>query len=267
MNFTHYLITRFNVPVENWNRDKQGQPVLDDAWMEHRLLLFQRFCVPSIAGQTEKNFRWIIYCDINSDAESVGLISRLVRPIERATIRFVSDFNHLLTDLKLLILESNEGFVITSRVDNDDGLGKNYIHDVQKHFIRKDNTIINLNGGVLYDEEQKILTEIRTGRNNHYGSLIEEIKPIDNLVSIMGYPHDKPPAGYTMINVNHRFSWLKIIHSRNLSSGAHGLPISMNKILPHFNIQAKDFVISQSNTWKYVGNKLIDKLRKTISPS
>ena len=267
MTFTHYLITRFNVPVENWNRDKAGQTVLDSAWMEHRLILFERFCVPSIQGQTEKNFTWIIYCDANSCQEDIEMISRHIHQIDKASIRFVSDFNHLLNDLKLLLLESNQRFVITSRVDNDDGLGKNYIHNVQKHFVRKDNTIINLNGGILYNEEQKILTEIRNGRNNHYGSLIEEIKPIDNLVSIIGYPHDKPPAGYGVINVDQRFSWLKIIHSRNLSSGTHGIPISINKVIPHFSIQEKDFLISQSNTWKYVGNKLIDKLRRSISTS
>jgi hypothetical protein len=64
--FTHYLVTRFNVPVDNWNRDKTGQPTLDGTWMKHRLALFNRYCVPTISGQTEKNFHWIIYCDVNT---------------------------------------------------------------------------------------------------------------------------------------------------------------------------------------------------------
>ena len=50
--FTHYLITRFNVPVKNWDRDKAGKPVLDDAWMHNRLDLFRRYCVPGVANQT-----------------------------------------------------------------------------------------------------------------------------------------------------------------------------------------------------------------------
>ena len=61
--FTHYLITRFNVPVKNWDRDKAGKPVLDDAWMLSRLELFRRYCVPGVANQTNKDFTWLIYCD------------------------------------------------------------------------------------------------------------------------------------------------------------------------------------------------------------
>lgn len=264
MKFQHYLITRFNVPIEQWNRDKKGLVTLDEAWMSHRLELFRRFCVPTIAGQTEKNFKWIIYCDKQTDSFALDQIHKAIQEIQNASIWFATDFNQLLNDLKLLILNADTSFVITSRVDNDDGLGANFIKEVQRHFVEKDNTIINLNGGILYDEEKRILTEIRDKKYNHYGSLVEEIKPADNLVSVLGYPHDKPPSHYHVINVDCRFSWLKIIHSRNLSSRTHGVPISLNMVLPHYTLDKTDMPISQVNTWKYAGTKLMDRIQKII---
>lgn len=263
--FTHYLVTRFNVPIEQWGRDKKGLPTLDDAWMEHRLNLFARFCVPTVAGQTEKNFKWIIYCDENSGELSLDRIYHLIPAIPETTVRLVVDYNQMLNDIKLLILNSSTRFVITSRVDNDDGLGKHYIRDVQRAFVEKDNVIINLNGGILYDEEKKILTEIRRGRLNHYTSLIEEIKPADNLVSIMGYPHDRPPADYQIIERECRYSWLKIIHSRNLSSRTHGKPVSLKEVLSHFAVDPGLLKVSEINTWTYAGKKLLEVLRRKLT--
>ncbi len=264
--FEHLLITRFNVPIVGWEKDKAGSETLSEAWMRHRLELFRRFCIPTIAGQSEKNFKWLIYTDTYTDDFAIEEIQKAIQTIKAASIRFVPDFNQLLNDLKLLILHSQCSYVISSRVDNDDGLGKNYIREVQKHFIERDKTIINLNGGILYDEEKKILTEIRHGKLNHYGSLIEEIKPNDSLVSIIGYPHDKPPASYHVINVSQRFSWLKIIHTRNLSSRTTGIPISFAKILPHYSIHPADMPISKTNTWRYAGNKLIQVIRRKLPP-
>lgn len=263
--FTHYLVTRFNVPIDQWSRDKRGLPTLDDAWMEHRVDLFAKFCVPTVAGQTEKNFKWIIYCDEKSGGLALDRIYHLIPAIPETTVKLVQDFNQMLNDIKLLTLNSPTRFVITSRVDNDDGLGKNYIRDVQKAFIEKDNVIINLNGGILYDEEKRILTEIRKGRLNHYASLIEEIKPVDNLVSIIGYPHDKPPPGYRIIEKECRYSWLKIIHSRNLNSKTHGKPVSLKKVLSHFSLDPVHLPVSQMNSWTYIGKKLMDRISRKLS--
>lgn len=262
--FTHYLVTRFNVPIEQWNRDKKGVRTLDDSWMQHRLDLFSRFCIPTVAGQSEKNFKWIIYCDTQTDELSLDIIQSLIRGIPGATTRLADDFNSMMNDLKLLILNVDTSFAITSRVDNDDGLGKNFIREVQKNFVEKDNTIINLNGGILYDEEQRILTEVRNKKYNHYGSLIEGIKPVDNLVSILGYPHDKPPADYHIINVDFRFGWLKVIHTRNLSSRTHGIPVSPGTVLPHYSISRDEFRVSQINSWKYAGGKLLERLKRKL---
>lgn len=266
MKFTHFLITRFNVPVHNWDKDKSGVTTLSEAWMDHRMDLFRKYCVPTIAGQSEKNFKWIIYCDVNSSERDIENIHKSVLSVPEASIRFVSDFDHLLTDLKLLMQNVSTPYVITSRVDNDDGLGRQYIYQVQKHFVGKDKTIINLEGGILYDTENRILTEIKHGRRNHYGSLVEEIFPPENLVTVVGYPHDRPPESYPIVEVYQPYSWLKIIHSRNLSSRTNGIPVLPAKVLAHYDIAKNNITISYKNTWKYMANRFLKIVQRNLLP-
>ena len=79
--FTHYLITRFNIVEKTRVWDKNEQPILDADWLHHRLDLFTRFCVPTVAGQSEKSFKWLIYLDTASGSELIKTISNLISPL------------------------------------------------------------------------------------------------------------------------------------------------------------------------------------------
>ena len=54
--FAHFLITRFNISTPFTG----NTPILTDAWLTKRFELFEQFCFPSVAGQTNNNFQWII---------------------------------------------------------------------------------------------------------------------------------------------------------------------------------------------------------------
>ena len=262
--FTHYLITRFNVPVKNWDRDKAGKPVLDDAWMHNRLDLFRRYCVPGVANQTNKNFTWIIYVDTLTSPEFLTAIQQAIRQLPNAVISPVSHFEALMTDLRQLLSSAPTPFVISSRVDNDDSLGPAYIGEVQKHFVPQDRLIINFLKGVLYDAHRHILTEIRHSQLNHYGSLIEELKPDKDLITIMGYPHGRPPVGSTVTDIDLRFAWLKIIHERNMVSKTNGIPLVDHTVIPHFGLQPHDLPRSYWATSVFVMRKILSRLKRKI---
>lgn len=262
--FTHYLITRFNVPVKNWERDKAGQPVLDDAWMRSRLELFRRFCVPGIANQTNKDFTWLIYCDIQTSPAFLNEIHQAISDVPNVMVRQVSHFEELLTDLRQLFSDITTPFVISSRVDNDDSLGPAYICEVQKHFVAHDKQIINFLKGVLYDVHRGVLTEIRKSHLNHYGSLIEQLMPGKELITIMGYPHGRPPEGSTVTDIDLRFSWLKIIHERNMASKTNGVPLFDNTVISHFGLQPDDLRRSYWSTSVFVIHRLLSRLKRKI---
>ena len=54
----HYLLTRFNVALP----DSSGIN-LQPAWLDPRIDLFRRFCLPAVEAQTTKDFTWLIMCD------------------------------------------------------------------------------------------------------------------------------------------------------------------------------------------------------------
>ncbi len=260
----HFLITRFNVPIANWDRDKAGITTLDTKWLEHRIALFNTFCVPSVAGQTEKDFKWLIYCDPATDKRYVQQILESITLIPHAELRFVKDFDVLKTDLKQLIAKGTSDYVITSRVDNDDALGRTYIETIQSSFNMEDLTVINLCGGVLYDLPDQILTVLPDMRFNHFGSLIEKRKNTGELLTVMGFSHHDPPAGIKMKDVMTSNAWLKIIHDRNVNSRTIGVPLFSPSLASHFSIDRKTVPVSWINSTIYFFKRGIEVLKRKM---
>lgn len=60
-NSRHFIITRFNLNL--YKRDKNSRPTRTDRWLEHRFEVFERYCLPSVAAQTNKRFTWLCLFD------------------------------------------------------------------------------------------------------------------------------------------------------------------------------------------------------------
>lgn len=63
----HYLLTRFNLAL--WQEDKNGQTIDRGEWIRKRLELFETYCLPSVAGQTCQEFRWILLVDADTPVD------------------------------------------------------------------------------------------------------------------------------------------------------------------------------------------------------
>lgn len=63
----HFVLTRFNLRL--WHRDKSGSSVRTRVWLDHRFSIFERYCLPSISGQTCKDFTWIVLFDSKTPDE------------------------------------------------------------------------------------------------------------------------------------------------------------------------------------------------------
>ena len=59
VDFTHVIMTRFNV-----ERPRRHDPMrLDPDWLAGRFDLFEKYCLPSVAAQTARDFHWLVYFD------------------------------------------------------------------------------------------------------------------------------------------------------------------------------------------------------------
>ena len=64
--FEHLIITRFNLNL--YARDKHDAPTRTERWLAHRFEVFERYCLPSVAAQTNPNFRWLCLFDAATPA-------------------------------------------------------------------------------------------------------------------------------------------------------------------------------------------------------
>lgn len=262
--FTHYLVTRYNVRIPGWTSDKHGVMTLDADWMKHRLDIFRKFCVPTVVNQVNTDFHWIIYCDSASDAKDLEQIQNAVSPIPHAQIRLVASFNELIPDLHKLFASVTTPFIITSRVDNDDGIGPTYIKEIQDHFLPVDKMIINFTEGVLYDVHHRILTHIDYSPLNHFLSMIEENTPGGVCITVIGFPHGRPPEAAHVKNVPNTTAWLKIIHERNKVSRIAGKPMFSSEVMKTFNIDTKYTPIRFFNICIYVTRRIASISKRKI---
>lgn len=263
--FTHYLITRYNVPLEGWEKDRQGASTRDEAWLEHRLKLFRSYCLPSVLAQTETQFTWLLYVDEQTPAMSRKALSETVKPYTFIRLKPVDGYDACLRDIDLSLKEAESAFVITSRLDNDDALGRNFIKTVQAHFVPNPGTILNLLHGHGYDHAHNVLTRLRHMRYNHFTSLIEARHPDGGHKSIRGFPHDVIPPGCTVVDIESDRSWLKLFHQRNLKSAPFGMPVFVNRVAEDYGLRKDSLEINLLNTVRYVAWWLPDGLKRKVS--
>ncbi|HUR32015.1 MAG TPA: glycosyltransferase [Saprospiraceae bacterium] len=260
--FTHYLITRYNVPLEGWHVDRSGISTRDVTWLRHRQLLFEAYCVPTIRAQSEKNFTWLIYCDKETPESHLAAINKVVAPITQAKVRLVGDYFECMSDIDQQLTSSETLFVITSRVDNDDGLGIHYIKTIQSHFMAEDKLIINLLHGNGYNVPKQVATILKNIRNNHFGTLIEFRNSNGGHISVRGFQHGNPPSNFRVVNVQESNSWIKIFHERNLKSSAFGYPLLDPNLNQLFGIDKIHMPIHHLNTIIYFFWWLQDGIRR-----
>ena len=224
MTIQHYILTRFNLVL--WPHDKLGNMNGTDEWLKHRCAVFERYCLASVAAQTSKEFEWILL--VNSETpekyrnkiESYKTICPQVCVVyvkPEHNKRFAAVFRQTVQN------KATADRIITTYLDNDDCLEKNFVYDV--HNRLKDlpnNTFLYYKDGYQFFSEFGLLLKIRYPRN-HFPSVIESR---DSIRTIYGYGShfyiDRMPEAILEM-VDNVPLWCEVIHERNESNDAYFL--------------------------------------------
>ena len=201
LGFRHLLLTRFNIRVPEWRDvDKAGVPTLTPEWMDHRWELFERFTVPAVIAQTNQNFTWIVMFDRETDNIKDGPYLPLL----------VGD--DWLGDLQSYI--QKPGWLVTTRLDNDDSISPKFIETIQKHVTLKQFHFINLtNGYTLNGHALRPKHQIA----NPFITLVERG---EDAKSVLFTPHTRAmQLRWPVVQVSEGRLWTQIIHERNYVNG------------------------------------------------
>lgn len=182
----HFLVTRFNLTDNGWKKSRDGQQVLTDEWLEHRFRLFDKYCLPSVKNQSNQKFTWCIFFDINTPHEYKKRIDNISRSYNNFRAIFIDGMKALNTSLQKFITSNieEEQYIITSRLDNDDLIHRDFIDTIQMLSNPLEEKVIDLRSGyqVVIERENK---EIRKAYNyfNPFISLVETKSNKENRIN------------------------------------------------------------------------------------
>jgi hypothetical protein len=142
-----YIITRFSILDFNFKgyrltrkNSKNIQDYKNKLFAKNRLDYkfdsFEKITLPSIVNQTNQNYVWEIYTSKFLPEEYKERLIKLTKPYDKIKIYFIESFKDFNNS------EKTTDNYCTARLDDDDGLNKDFIEKLQK-FENHKNTIVS----------------------------------------------------------------------------------------------------------------------------
>jgi hypothetical protein len=128
-------------------------------WLEDRLNVFSRYCVPSMAQQTASDFSWLVFCDETLDRDRLDAIEERAAAVPQFKLVLTSHEKGVrLPNAIRPLIDEDTDVLITTRLDNDDGLHKETIAVLQSYlpaFVNSPHPrwVVNFPRGYRYDAE------------------------------------------------------------------------------------------------------------------
>jgi hypothetical protein len=208
----HFVLTRFNLPTKG----KEARLRSRSGWLEHRFELFETFCLPSCISQTDPTFKWLVFCDIDTPkkyadricgyAKSSQLIPAFVNIHESDFVRREIR-KHLKPDCESLL---------TTRLDNDDGLHSRFVERVKAEARRLGNGFYNCEHGLIYRNGR--LYESKQESN----SFISRLEHANDFKTVWEMQHHLIGASHNVHPVELPMAWVQVVHRVNVANIVRG---------------------------------------------
>ena len=219
--FKHFIITRFNLKLIGLSGlDINGNPTGTDIWLKNRFELFEKFCLPSVARQTNQNFTWMVLFDHIGipnhihKIEAYKTVCPQFQPFFFDKLTF-SELLKKLTEAISLLLNDYDEYVLTTRLDNDDAIHIEMIETLQSCFPKK-NCYINFPYGYLYDTRDE-KTYLLRRNNTHFVTRIESTKGDFRTVMQGNHIHiDQLAPVYNVKTDKINPKWIEVVHNANV---------------------------------------------------
>lgn len=245
--FKHYIITRFNLRAKEWQFTKNSTKVLDENWLKNRFELFEKYCLPSLLSQTNKNFEWVIYFDTETPAFYKDKIEVYRQKLPNLVPVFVENMELFLPSIQAHIKNNSLEYVITTRLDNDDCVSKYFVDEIQKNFNKQTYEALDFVDGYSL----QISPDFKLGKKRHlYNPFISLVEKKQNPTSVWSRSHTSWKRETRIKRILNNRIWMVIIHQEN----------KVNKFDGYGKVNAEeifqDFIMDEAITQKVLSQQI-----------
>lgn len=197
--------------------------------MEDRIDKFGRYTVPSVSGQTEKDFEWILLLDSRTPRKTIIRLKKMIGRIPYRMIiaewtrgRFKErDCVHGWKQEFAAIAKTECKYAVMTRLDNDDALALGAVERIQR-WVQKSRSgqfVIDMPCGVMWDSVNRQAYLARHAKGSPYITLVENTGRKGGLQTVYWHCHRKVAMHEAIVYTPRDWpGWLMVIHKRNTSN-------------------------------------------------
>lgn len=237
--FNHFFLTKFNV-----RSFPELRPGCEPAWLERRFNLFDQYCFPSVANQSNQNFKWIVFFDVDTPepfkqkiAEYAKKWANFVPVYLDCPLPYGEFPDEVRTVVREYIPKACE-YLITTWLDNDDAIHQDYVQRIQENFEPKDGETLNFFFGYQL-AEGKLYFDFELA--NHFISLIEKYNS-ESFNTCLCRPHKELyEVCKSAKKIFCKPLWIEVVHGSNyMNVYRRGFRIPVGNILDDYSLKAEE---------------------------
>jgi hypothetical protein len=243
MHYRHVIITRFNVLFRELAHKRVEGKGLDASWLAERFDLFERYCLPSVLAQTSQDFIWLIYFNAATPPEFVERARRACAGRDNIRLMFCDVYDHALLERDLRAeLTPEPEWLLTTRLDNDDGLRCDFIKRVHENLRFSGAEALNFTNGIIYAAGK---TYLHRDESNAFLSLLE---PFEGFKTVLFVRHPDMARLAPVRQIAGEPAWLQVIHDSNIRNRVRGWRVSVGTALEGFAIAGEAAPLRRDST-------------------
>ena len=218
--YHHYVITRFNLRREGWDTARNGSLVLTEDWLRNRFILFEKFCLTAMQIQTNRNFTLLVFCDMNTSEKyrQKALEHNLSLPNFQPF--FINGMPEFLPSIENEIRKNIRPYTISSRLDNDDCVSKNFINEIQLNFEKQNFLVLDFPDGYTLQINPSVKIGKRKQLFNPFISIIEKSEGAKSVWQREA--HSSWKREKNIKRINDKRIWMSVIHFENKKNKYEG---------------------------------------------
>ena len=215
----HVIVTRFNLPSPGPESLVRAQ----DGWLRNRVDLFERYTVPSMRGQSSRDFTWMIYFDPESPSWLIDRLAplaaeRLFTPLYRESV----EWQDVARDAREVSGGARE-VLLTTNLDNDDAIAPDFASRLQTLAATNPGSAIFLANGLIV---QNGAVYLRHDPENAFCSVSETWA---NPVTAWRDWHTLLHNHFPVVSDGGNPGWLQVVHGQNVSNRVRGVRVSPDR--------------------------------------